>query len=701
MRVIEVENVSKSFPARRGARDLRGRGGLRDWLLGRTTDTFEALRDISFSVEQGESLGIIGRNGSGKSTLLSLLAGVTLPTTGTVTVRGRVASLLELGAGFHPVLTGRENVYLNAGLLGMRHAQTDAVYDEIVKFSGIGDFMDQPVETYSSGMYVRIGFSVAVHSNPDIFLVDEVLSVGDEEFQRRCRRKIGELREQGKTIVFVSHDLGTVNALCGRVVLLSGGRMLDRGTTQKTVNYYLRQVGAEKGTHTFSRDELEVIQCDGRVSLFHRQEELSASGGFVMEVASYGQQHFSDAGEWTLEARDAAGCTVRGRMLRLPLELVWRMWIDEAGRFFWDIAIECERETPITRIGVRMGFPTDYQRWLYGDFSGDFPEILASDAQWTLLITPEVKSREAALVPAPDAARPPLVCRLESSNPHFGLILANSEYLSFNRLLIATANYPEHDCVFGAGRHELMRLELDATRSETELSGIVRASRTLRCGAMTARFENGAVRIFTDAGELTAYLGVYSSMLIRHIWNDSQSLQWGRVRETDGGIALTGESRRFPFRQHWELRHGDGALLLRVWLEVLEDLEVQECHVSAVLRQEYVRWETEHECGVFAPFDPDGGHWVHFNRSYRAGRTISAWSEGLPSITLCADADSPIVRMTAINTTFREGARVLQALRPSEMGRLHFAPGRHLYFSGRILAGAPGLSPPAPEGSDA
>ncbi|NLF58354.1 MAG: ABC transporter ATP-binding protein, partial [Candidatus Hydrogenedens sp.] len=259
MRVIEAEHVGKSFPARRGARDLRGKGGLRDWLLGRKTETFEALRDISFSVEQGESLGIIGRNGSGKSTLLSILAGVTLPTTGTVTVRGRVASLLELGAGFHPILTGRENVYLNAGLLGMRHAQTDAVFDEIVKFSGIGPFIDQPVETYSSGMYVRIGFSVAVHSNPDIFLVDEVLSVGDEEFQRRCRRKIGELREQGKTIVFVSHDLGIVNALCGRVVLLSDGRMLDRGTTQKTVNYYLRQVGAEKGTHTFSRGDLEVI----------------------------------------------------------------------------------------------------------------------------------------------------------------------------------------------------------------------------------------------------------------------------------------------------------------------------------------------------------------------------------------------------------------------------------------------------------
>jgi len=211
MAIIEVQNVSKVFPARRGARDLRGRGGIGDWIRGRKTETFEALKDITLSVDEGESLGIIGRNGSGKSTLLALIAGVSLPTYGTVTVRGRVASLLELGAGFHPILTGRENVYLNAGLLGMRHAQVDEVFDEIVAFSGIGDFIDQPVETYSSGRYVRIGFAVAVHVNPDVFLVDEVLSVGDEEFQRKCRRKIGELREQRKTIVFVSHDLGIVN----------------------------------------------------------------------------------------------------------------------------------------------------------------------------------------------------------------------------------------------------------------------------------------------------------------------------------------------------------------------------------------------------------------------------------------------------------------------------------------------------------
>jgi ABC-type polysaccharide/polyol phosphate transport system ATPase subunit len=686
--VIEVENVSKCFPARRGARDLRGRGGLRDWVLGHRQEMFTAIRDISFTVGAGESLGIIGRNGSGKSTLLSILAGVTLPSGGRVTVNGRVASLLELGAGFHPVLTGRENVYLNAGLLGMRHAQTDAVFDDIVRFSGIGDFIDQPVETYSSGMYVRIGFAVAVHSNPDIFLVDEVLSVGDEEFQRRCRVKIGELREQGKTIVFVSHDLGVVNTLCERVVLLSNGLMVDRGSTQKTINYYLRQVGAEKGIHTFSGGDSEVIHCEGRVSLFHKKEELSGSGGFQMEINSYGQLHLSSMAEWTIEEKDGHGCTARGRMPRLPVELVWKMWLDEAGRLFWELALECERETQIEHIAALMGFPTSYARWLYGDFAGPFPEILPSDTRWSMVVAQENKQREAVLLPEKGRTLPPVIARVESDNPHYGVVLFNSEYIKFNRMVMAAAAYPQHACLFKPGRHDLMRVVLDLNRTESELENMIRAPRMLECGPLTVQFKNGSLCLFHHGEELTNYLNVYSSMLIQQLWNDSQSLQWGAAQVIEGGISLTGTSRRFPFCQHWELRRGGDALRLQIWLETFETLEVQECHVSALLRHEYDQWRTEHEQGRFAPFEPEGTHWVHFNRSYAPGRSVTALCGTLPSVTIAADGDCPAVRMTVLNTTLQENSRGIQALRPSESGRLCFEPGRHLYFSGWIRIGS-------------
>ena len=696
--VIQVENVSKCFPARRGARDLRGRGGLRDWVLGRKQETFTALKDISFTVGAGESLGIIGRNGSGKSTLLSLLAGVTLPSSGNVTVSGRVASLLELGAGFHPVLTGRENVYLNAGLLGMRHAQTDAVFDDIVRFSGIGEFIDQPVETYSSGMYVRIGFSVAVHSNPDIFLVDEVLSVGDEEFQRQCRVKIGELREQGKTIVFVSHDLGIVNTLCERVILLNRGQIVDRGSTQKTINFYLRQIGAEKGIHTFSGGDSEVIHCEGRVSLFHRREELSGAGGFQMELNSYGQLHLSSVAQWSIEERSANGCTARGRMSRLPVQLLWKLWIDEAGRLFWDMAMECEKETEIEHIAALLGFPASYTRWLYGDFSGAFPEILPSDTRWSMVVAQENKQRETALLPDLGSPAPPAIVTVESANPHYGVVLFNSEYIQFNRIVMAAAAYPQHSRLFAAGRHDLMRVVIDLTRGEDELAAMIRAPRRLECGPLTVQFKNGSLCLFHDGGELTNYLNVYSSMLIQQLWNDSQSLQWGPVETIDDGIALTGTSRRFPFVQRWELRRDGNALRLCIWLEVSEPLEVQECHVSVLLRHDYEAWETEEEKGIFAPFDPEGTHWVHFNRNYAPGKKVSARAAGLPSVSIVADAACPVLRMTALNTTLQENSRGIQALRPSDTGRLRFEPGRHLYFSGWIRVGTEEGDPGTPVG---
>ncbi len=696
---IKVEHVTKRFPARRGPRDLRGRGGVRDWLLGRRQEMFTAIRDISFTVGAGESLGIIGRNGSGKSTLLSILAGVTLPSEGRVTVNGRVASLLELGAGFHPVLTGRENVYLNAGLLGMRHAQTDAVFDDIVRFSGIGDFIDQPVETYSSGMYVRIGFAVAVHSNPDIFLVDEVLSVGDEEFQRHCRVKIGELREQGKTIVFVSHDLGVVNTLCERVILLDEGGMVQRETVQKTISYYLRQVGDEKGIHVFSHGDEEAIECEGRVSLYHKGNETTSAGGISMEFSSLGQYHTSAMADWTVTERRPEGCLSKGQMTRLPFSLLWDVNFDQQGRLSWEASLECEREVQIQYICGLVHLPMTFDRWLYGEFGGTFPDILPSDVRPGLVASPEMKSNEAAALPSEGASLPPLVFRMTPHNPRFAIIWYNSEYLAYSRLLQCAANFPEHARTFGPGLHRLFRIEIDPNVERSTVEGelgaveaALRSGQTLVSGALTARFEHGCLRLFHNGKELTAYLNVYASILIEYLWNDSNSLQWGASQEIEGGIAFNGESRRFAFRQRWEISAVPQGISLAIWLENEEPLVVQEHHTSVVLRPEYNEWSTDNERGAFAPFDAAAKRWIHCNRSYAPGTTATAWSPGLPSVTIKVLPDAPTVRMTAINTTSQENARVLQALRPSEDGRIRFEPGRHLYFSGIISVESVGES---------
>jgi ABC-2 type transport system ATP-binding protein len=209
-----------------------------------------ALRDVDVDIAPGESLGMVGANGSGKSTLLKLVAGIFRPTEGTLAVGGRVGSLLELGAGFHPDFSGVENVYLNGAIYGLKRSYIDAHLDEIIAFAELEEFAHAPVRTYSSGMYARLGFSVAVHIQPDILLLDEVLAVGDEAFQHKCHDKIWEFKRAGGTIVFVSHDSSAVERLCERAILLDQGRLAAEGPTADVLVEYRRLLAAENDMHT-------------------------------------------------------------------------------------------------------------------------------------------------------------------------------------------------------------------------------------------------------------------------------------------------------------------------------------------------------------------------------------------------------------------------------------------------------------------
>lgn len=207
------------------------------------SESFWALKDINFEVKKGETVGIIGPNGSGKSTLLKLIAGVTQPTKGKITVNGRIAPLIELGAGFHPELTGRENVFLNGVILGMRRQEIEAKFNEIVDFAELWDFIDQPVKHYSSGMYLRLAFAVAVHTDPEILLVDEILAVGDERFQQKCFAKLKEFQALNKTIVLITHDLTSVQAYCNKAILIENSQLINQGNPADIVNQYVTSQG--------------------------------------------------------------------------------------------------------------------------------------------------------------------------------------------------------------------------------------------------------------------------------------------------------------------------------------------------------------------------------------------------------------------------------------------------------------------------
>ena len=236
MTKIDFHRVTKSFSRNRGQVLLRNR--FTGWLKGQHKERFYALRDVSFSLEQGESMALVGANGAGKTTVLSLVAGLARPDSGYVTVNGKVGALLELGSGFHHDLTGRENLRLNAALLGLSRKKTAELAGRIVEFSEIGDFIDEPLRTYSSGMVLRLAFAVAIHLEPEILLIDEVLAVGDERFQAKCLEQIRMLRARGTSLIFVSHASRTIRLFCDKAVWLDHGRVRMEGTADDVLNAY-------------------------------------------------------------------------------------------------------------------------------------------------------------------------------------------------------------------------------------------------------------------------------------------------------------------------------------------------------------------------------------------------------------------------------------------------------------------------------
>jgi lipopolysaccharide transport system ATP-binding protein len=260
---ISLKGVSKKYSiGKEKDGSLRGTLGGIFSKKSASTEDFWALSDVSFDIQKGDVIGIIGKNGAGKSTLLKILSQITKPTAGVIEIEGRVASLLEVGTGFHPELTGRENVYLNGTILGMSRKEVAAKFDEIVAFSGVEKFIDTPVKRYSSGMYVRLAFAVAAHLEPEILIIDEVLAVGDAEFQKKCLGKMKDVAGEGRTVIFVSHNIAAVSTLCNKGVVLEKGKMTFNGSAQEAISHYM-----DNKTGGLNYEYFDDVEVAGKLKL--------------------------------------------------------------------------------------------------------------------------------------------------------------------------------------------------------------------------------------------------------------------------------------------------------------------------------------------------------------------------------------------------------------------------------------------------
>ena len=311
---VELSGVGKRF-----MRHTDRRNSLKERIVrgrARGNEDFWAVRNLSLQIPKGSVYGLIGHNGSGKSTLLKMIGGIYRPTEGTIATDGRVAALIELGAGFHPDMTGRENIALNGSILGLPRKEIADVTDEIIDFSGLGEFINDPVKHYSSGMYVRLGFSVAVHMKPDVLLVDEVLAVGDEEFQRKCFDHLYALRRSGKTIIVVSHGLGQLEGLCDEIAWLERGEMQEHGPAVDTIAAYLRKVNSDES----ARNPMVAARREDDGSIRAGDQTVRVTSAEIVDAGGQPMSHAETGTAFTVRLGLAASEEVLGPNVRVALQ---------------------------------------------------------------------------------------------------------------------------------------------------------------------------------------------------------------------------------------------------------------------------------------------------------------------------------------------------------------------------------------------
>jgi len=457
MVVIEVKDIKKSYFIHH-ERKMLVKDILFSFFRKKVAEEFIAVDGVSFKVLKGESVGLIGDNGAGKTTILKLLSGVTVPTSGSIAVNGRVAGLLELGAGFHPDLTGRENIYLNGSILGLSKAEIDGKFDEIVDYSGIEDFIDVPLRKYSSGMFVRLGFAVAVHVDPDILLVDEVLAVGDQSFQGKCLRTIEKFKKQGKTLVFVSHDLNIVRHICDRVILLDKGKIVGEGEAEKVISRYWLFIGEKKGIARIERGPLTFIFNNGRIILLWKNVEITKGLSGYTSLRSFVKWFDSTQVNWKVVEKNEEKIVARGEWSGLPIVQTWEMKISSPEEISWVIEMEVFEPVNIVKEQTNIMLSDKYTDWeVQNGKRGIMPEKFRYDVDddWDRIYSEKAKDSFIRLVGYKDGELeyPSVTFDCKSQSEEYKANIINSNPFYKGRVLQCLKENNDKDSNYSPGKY--------------------------------------------------------------------------------------------------------------------------------------------------------------------------------------------------------------------------------------------------------
>ncbi len=540
--VIELKNVTKKYSVSFAKQSLVG-NVLSCFKKKPPKQEIFALNDVSFSVEKGQTLGIIGENASGKTTLLRIISGITFSAQGEVKVQGKVAGLLDPGAGFHPELTGRENIYLDAALFGLRRRAIEALCPQIIEFSGLDNFIDAQVKTYSQGMLVRLGFSVAVHIEPDIFLIDDSIAVGDEEFQRKCVRKIEELKEKGKTIVIVSHDLESLSRICQRGLLLKNGNIIKDDLIHRAIVRYVEAVGDKKSVGCIDRGRLSLIFNNGRLILLWDGQPLTKNWGGYISLMVKEKWVPSWQAEWSLVESRSDCFRFKGILPRCGATINLEVCVQDEFTFGWRINIEAPHAAGVKKVVMGLMLGETYNHFLNETRLELIKKQHALTGRWhDLYITDE---DNALLALTSKEGLPAVAARFNEKDNYKGICLIQKTDKELDAIVLqlqgALQNREEEKTSAGVSISCEGRIELLTEGNFSKLILAEQKRRNIQAGSLSVFLNQKKFQIFYNKLELTKEKGLVFGFYYRGYYFNIFDGQWRIDQRTENSIIVSSE----------------------------------------------------------------------------------------------------------------------------------------------------------------
>lgn len=568
-------------------------------------EEFHALKGINFNIKKEETVGIIGENGAGKSTILKLIMGILKPDQGEIEVNARVSGLLELGAGFQPESTGRENIYSNAALFGLTQKQVNEKYEDIVNFASLGKFINAPIKCYSQGMFVRLAFAIAIHMDSDVLLIDDTFAVGDEYFQRKCIKKIFELKEEGRTVIFVTHDINMLKRICNRAIFIKEGEIIKDDSTEKVIPLYTQLVGQKQSVGILKQNALALVFNNGRIFLNWQDRLITPNYGVYTVFIATGKWYYSLQADWEIKMQSQNKLTAIGKFFQLAMIQVWNLELTNDCEIKWDVEIKLEEPLEIQELHTNVMLSNEYANWFTTIEKGEFSQIDYNSKSWNALIGNNVFRKCIGVTENENSGNklPSLIFEQSSQLTNGYAQVYNSDYAANCRILQHKLFLLQNQSAIEAYQVAFFSWKMIVNMPNSHIKDYLvnlEDEYVLSCEKLKLVLNNGRITLNYNEGDITKANHIYSSIYANGKWYFSHSASWQVKKVNKNKIVAQYAWKDLPITQTLEMVIKDESLFtLNLAVTVNQEISIEEQHVCFMFLDKYQYWHSEYGDGAF------------------------------------------------------------------------------------------------------